>query len=690
MNFFREGPMGPGSVRSCVTLVAAAVLLVAALACAVPGVAFASGGGSVSLGVSVKSGQDAGTTGSVELGVKAGALQLPAPSGNEVMLGINVKAAEMHQINFVGYYCDEQGNVIEEGGVQKKETIEVQRVRQGDAVTVPANLERSDAASGTEYWVDGWYAYVPDGRGGVAIEHVDLATYQATSDATIFCYWKKGYVIRLDPNNGTGADGGAVFDGTVGDEATSSGYVAIERDVAFEETSDTGSPDGYDPAEHVFPQAQRPGYVFKGWYWGAEDDPRDAYGRVPLADADAEPIVAVDNAGMGYDFFRDSCTEGTGDSARIVPKTLYAKWELAPCMQISLEDAAGSGADVWVSLWFWPGRGYAFERPVADKEIEPSFVVARGDVPDAGLDVTDRLHIAYNPTPAYSTQVFSGWGYATQGPGGGLEPVELISCQRSSGGNAGADAGSFVYLMSPRVLDYVDDDINWTGPVDAGGTKTEWVALFDTAQISVSAPFQVTFQKKGASYDTGATDVEPYAPDELERDLGWTWVESIEQPFTNKSSVSQDAGSVPVSVYVSGIECVDMGASSLFPSSDGAADKRVFGLYEMAVLGGGAGGNARPTDATMISFGYADDRGANKVVVDARDPSKWIKLPPAAAGGISKKLYFGLDLTKVTLNRSAIALGGTGSGSSSDGSAAGASSYVASLANVKYTYSVVP
>ena len=70
---------------------------------------------------------------------------------------------------------------------------------------------------------------------------------------------------------------------------------------------------------------------------------------------------------------------------------------------------------------------------------------------------------------------------------------------------------------------------------------------------------------------------------------------------------------------------------------------------------------------------------ANKASVSPYDPDRWLVLPVAEGDGFSKALYFGLNLRDAAFDRTAIAMG----------SAAG-DSYVAKVANVKYTYSVVP
>ncbi len=175
----------------------------------------------------------------------------------------------------------------------------------------------------------------------------------------------------------------------------------------------------------------------------------------------------------------------------------------------------------------------------------------------------------------------------------------------------------------------------------------------------------------------------PYTADELEGKLGTlSQIYSPKQGFYNRSTAGEGDASVSVSVYVSAIECIDKGAGSLFPCS--TDDRRVLGLGETESFIGGAGAQ------TALRFGYDPFLGQNRVAAGS-DAATWIVLPPAPepiAGGeaaASKELYFGLDLTKVSLNRGAIAMGGAGASSS-----AATTSYVETLANVKYTYSVAP
>ncbi len=684
MNLFREGPAGPGSLRPRdeisslrtfgapvemtlgesasrvrrgsrgrtlpgMALLAAALLLAVAVACAMPAAsAFADGGGEVQLGINVEAiGAGVGQGGSVELGAKVAAKGRPASGANEVELAINMKAASIHQVSFVGYYCDESGNVIEEEGSPQRETIEVQDVRHGGHAAAPANLARTyDAGGGAqaECWVDGWYAY---GAGG-ALQKVDLATYEVTGGTTLVCYWKRGYVVRLDPNNGADSTGAPVFDGAVA--GASSGYVAVPRDAAFEEGNTTGDPGGYAAPE--LPEATRAGYRFAGWYWADPTGIKDAHGRAILKDIDGDPVAAAD-AELPYDFFREHCADGASP-------TLYAKWEIPneARVRIHLADARRSGvADV--DVWFWQGRGYALERPEADKEVTPGFVITSKDEAPDPLD----LGIDQNPTPPSSTQYFAGWGYQVSD----VTPMELrylITCVRQPA-DADSTKAAYTYAFGDWMFnrDYLDaDSMTWTAATDAddatgapsGQRLVTWAALFKTAKINVSAPFRVTFTKERG---TDPAAHEPYMAD----DLTWTgdktepWVMSAEQPFTNSGDTD---------VYVSRIECVDAGAAALFP--EGAKGIRVFSLGTS---------QATPESGQAIFFGYAGE--GKDVSVGAADPTKWIVLKNAS-GANRTLLYFGLNIHDAGFNRDGVILG-------DDENA----SYTAGLANVKYTYSVV-
>lgn len=682
MTGFREGPAGLSGLRclACALMgarrrgavwLAAVALLVAGACWLVPQAAFAAEGGSVSLGVSVRADEVApedGASGSVSLGVAVrpadlGLENIGDASGGSVLLGVEVKPAAMHRVSFVEYECDDFGNVKLE--TRRDLPAFTQEVRDGDCAIAPTGLTNGD------FWLDGWYVGSPGGTIGERVD--DLSSRPITGGTTYYCLWKKGYVVKLDPNNGARADGSAVFDGAV----DGAGYVMVPRDVAFEEGGGTGDPDGYAAPE--FPAATRVGYRFAGWYWADDTGIKDAYGRAVLKDADGSPVADAGTDDLGYDFFREYGADGG--------KTLYAKWELGPRVQIDLEGAQTAGG--YAKLYCWPGRGYTLTSPAADKEIESGFLINDDTLPEGGLDITASLAITQNPTHQLSTKIFRGWGYEVQ-TGGALDERELVSCEK-----AGED--SFAYTLLPLALDYLADDISgWNSlsspeedpTAPAGSRRALWSALYDTARISVAAPFRVTFQKEVSV--EGGTETRPYTADELEGKLGaLPAIYSPKQGFYNRSTAGEGADRVPVSVYVSAIECVDKGAGSLFPCT--TDDRRVLGLGETDSFIGALASGA----ATAIRFGYDDFLGANHATV-GQDRSTWIVLPPAeepAAGAEavpSRELFFGLDLTKVKLNRGAIAMGGGAgsSSSSSSSSSAAQSSYVETLANVKYTYSV--
>lgn len=624
-----------------VALLAAALLVAVALGLAVPHLAHADGGGSVGLGISVKGGPDAAAGGSVELGAKVAAKDRPAAAGDAVELAINVRAAEVHQVSFVGYYCDEAGDVvIDDDGSQKKETIEVQDVRHGGHAALPGNLVRT-SDDGVDYWVDGWYAYGPDG----SLAKVDLASYEVTGGATLVCYWKRGYVIRLDANNGSRA---ADFKG----EVPSPGCITVPRDGDYDADED-GHP---EPAGVEFadvPKATRPGYVFKGWYWGETlvgvGVSTNKYGQANL-DEGAGCVVDPDAEGeLSYRFVRDNAG-----------RTLYAKWELAPVVEVRLQDGRDAADEETIALWFWPGRGYATTRPVTSAS-EPNAEVA-ASVVDAPGAIAPR-ELAHNPLPPYSTQYFCGWGYGkASSVGGSLVDDVLVSAVQDA-------SGSWGYALTARAFGdpYVGEGLSWKGfrteeDAATGAMTTVWDALFETAHIRVKAPFEVTFQKKGAGYDeeTNPGAVEPYGLDELECSPGETsrWIQSLPQRFTNLSDRD---------VYVSGVEVVDVGASAILP---GGIGKKPFRLY--------CEENSPAHDPKAIAFGYTAASSANQTTVSAYDPDAWIVLrAPTDEGEQPARLFYGLDLVQAAFDRSAIAVGDDERGS-----------YVAKLANVKYTYSV--
>lgn len=487
---------------------------------------------------------------------------------------------------------------------------------------------------------------------GAASVPIGLAVgYDRVVDAT--------YTIKLDPNNGTRAD---AFKGSV-----SPARLAVAADSKYDKACDEGTlgeyegdkPQGVSADALAAVAATRPGYVFDGWYWADEASGLDQHGRVQLAGSPVDLYALAD-----YDFVRANAG-----------RTLYAKWALGPRVRIDLEGAVT--ADGYARLYCWPGRGYTFAEPAADKELETGFVVSAID--EGGLDVTAALGVTQNPTHQLSTKVFSSWGYETQGSSGALEQEKLVTCEKNgtSGGTAGT--ARFAYRLMPAALAYATDEIetwrNISSPEEdpaapAGSRRAMWSALYDTARISVAAPFRVTFQKEQTGAEGGTTAV-PYTADEL--DVA-TRIYSAAQPFYNRSTAGEGDAATPVSVYVSALECVDKGAGTLFPCT--TDERRVLGLGDADTFITDVG------SPRALRFGYDTFLGQNRVSATT-DAATWIVLPPAGDADTPKQLYFGFDLTKVQLNRAAIM---TAAGSSADAAAG----YVETLANVKYTYSVAP
>lgn len=455
---------------------------------------------------------------------------------------------------------------------------------------------------------------------------------------------EESHSIRLDANNGSRAD---AFKGSVS-PARLSVPADAEYDEAFDEGAlgsyDKGKPQGVAADALASVSATRPGYAFAGWYWAMTDD----RGR-PVADpADCDRLVLgegpVDlSAFEDYDYVRSHAGQ-----------TLVAAWELGSSVKILLEKGLTDEAqDVFV--WFWPGRGYALTEPATDLELtEGVLVAAPGEV---DLAPTGLFH---NP-PSKGSEYFCGWGYQVQ-DGTALVDEPLITCDKVY--EDGEDAG-YAYRFTDEAfgIRYVSPDMGaWTGPVEAGpsdaGNDTTWLALYKVAQIRVSAPFQVTFEKPGG---------EAYAASDLVRtaaDGKPDWIASEAKRFTNLGTDR--------SVYISGVECADAGASALLRGGRGGAP--LFSLY------GEAG---RPdSDPQRIAFGFVTPEGDDyKAAVSDLLPDTWIELPVKGTDGAEHpvSLYYGLNVRLADFKESAVATGPDGG-----------ESYVATLANVKYTYSVVP
>lgn len=518
-----------------------------------------------------------------------------------------------------------------------------------------ANTQEEAGAGGTASVDVGLAIGLDKQASGASATSVPLGLaigYDRVVDAT--------YTIKLDPNNGTRAD---AFKGSV-----APARLSVAVDSKYDKACDEGTlgeyegdkPQGISADVLAAVSAKRPGYVLDGWYWADDAKDPDQYGRAQLMSAPVDLGELAD-----YDFVRANAG-----------RTLYAKWKLGPRVRIDLEGAVTEGG--YAKLYCWPGRGYTFAEPAIDKELEAGFVVSTID--EGGLDVTAALGVTQNPAHQLSTKVFSSWGYETQGSSGALQQEKLITCEKN--GTTGGTTGTtrFAYRLMPAALAYATDEIetwrNISSPEEdpaapAGSRRAMWSALYDTARISVAAPFRVTFQKEQPTAEGGATAV-PYTADEL--DVA-TRIYSAAQPFYNRSTAGEGDAAAPVSVYVSALECMDKGAGTLFPCT--TDERRVLGLGDTDTFITDAG------SPRALRFGYDAFLGQNRVSATA-NAATWIVLPPAGDDDTPKQLYFGFDLTKVQLNRAAIMTAGASS------SADAVAGYVETLANVKYTYSVAP
>ena len=637
-------PEAPEGRLRAIGVVIAALAVALLLAACAPALAHAE---EVDLGISLgatHASPAAGATGAVDLGIAVGTAGAAAdtdPADGTLDLGIMVGAARYHEVRFAGWYCEVDGSIDRGRGM---ETLgEVQRVAAGGRPTAPAGTLRTydEGGSQLEYWLDGWYAVDPSAHPDAA--PVSLDSLQIGEDTVLWCLWKKGYVVKLDANNGTDATAAAKFAGAV----AAPGCASVQRDEAYDAGETTERPAGVAYAD--LPPATRPGYAFKGWYWAETADGtagtpplRDAYGRAVLKDGDGDPVAPDASAAgeMSYDFLR----EHNG-------QTLYAKWELAPGVRVLLSDAYGPDDDD-VYLWYWPGRGYATERPVSDFEATGTLYAG----PNA-TELVDFDHQVYKrPTPA--SKLFKGWGVkgAGAGAGSGLDGELHVAHERD------ADADTDMYRLTEAAFKegWWEDQLDTLLDVDGDG----WVeAALDVVgapvTISVAAPFRVTFdQGEGV----------PYAPADLTWETGaQEWRESRAQTFTNFTGRP---------VYVSGLECIDAGASSLLPGGrDGAP---IFSLYS------GSRADGTQVASSQIAFGYA--AGADRVAVDWSSAGRTgcivlAGTEDAGSDGVETALRYGLDVKAAKFNRAAMAVGNGG---------AEDAQYTASLANVKYTYALVP
>ena len=524
MGLLERGPAGPRWLHHsarllwAVLVALAATLALAASVLGLAGQAYAAESGSVNLGIAVAKkvqSPEAGASGSIDLGIAVGfheeeANRTETETGGSIDIGIAVATLPYHDVHFVGIYCDDYDNITDE-----RETLGgAQKVPHGEAPDEPAGADRDG------YWLEGWYAKDPsvytdrDDNPLLALDELEV-----TADTVLYCLWKKGYVVKLDANNGTDATVAALFGGAVAAPA----HVMMPRDLAYDEDGGE-APAGVAYAD--FPKATRPGYAFKGWYWpetkwqaGQEVPKTDEHGRAVLSEA-AGPVVPADGSEgeMPYDELRAH----SGD-------TLYAKWEVAPSVRITLDDARDAELNYGISLWFWPGRGYTLAAPSADMELTAGAVAtSAGEVP---------LQVAHNPVPEHAAQYFSGWGYGNAiKTDAGYADDQLLSCEKVE--DDSGKGGWYRYSLTERAFagDYVGEGMAWvdtryTAPdPDTGGLKTTWDALATSAHIRVRAPFEVTFEKAGDGYDPDSNpgDVAPYAPDELEWEEGdAVWLQSL-------------------------------------------------------------------------------------------------------------------------------------------------------------------
>lgn len=619
MNVLVKAPMGSGGLRRCV----AVVLLVLALAVlGAPGVAWAASG-SLDLGVEVKRpGLDvpaSGGAGSLDLGV---ALEQPALSAGRdeateggvttgsLDLGVALGYADYHQVSYVAMRPDGS----------ERTTLATQRVAHGQTAEPPQAVA---CPEGT--WADKWYAQDPSLHPDAGTADANPAETPVTQSTVFYCVWKEGYAVYFDANNG---DVWQKTQGKVDGPASLSALPGRDEAVSWED----------------FPRATRPGYAFAGWRWSA-GDADDGTGRKKL-DASGSAIAAPGATGqMTIDEFKAR----TG-------QTLYAVWEVAPAVRVDLTDAKDeTGGWERMHLWYWPGRGYTVERPRVDLELAKASIYGAGE---RVAELTELIHV--NPQPGAS-QYFQGWGYSVQSDGA-LESTFLITCKKEGSG--------YAYVLADGALGkpFVDEAGNWVlaGTEDlgedgyAGWKKAALMVVSGAARISVSAPFEVTFEHEGGR---------PYGLDELEWSSGDApWIASQKFNFTNTGDTD---------VYISGVECVDVGASAILPGGRGGA--RIFSLYEDAGNPEGAYAGGSKTGQRAIRFGYDAVSGANKATASLLEPDNWIVLPLERPAGqsYSKQLFYGLNVKEAEFSRGAIAMGGSGG-----------ESYIAKVANVKYTYAV--
>lgn len=572
-------------------------------------------------------------------------------------LAIKLKSSPYHTVTFIEYYVDDEGNIetTDDGSLSAHTyTMEVADL----SVAEPRHEVPADR------YIDGWFAINPADE-GIDIsslgDRVDFSNTPIVEDMTFYGLLRPGYTIYLDAN---------ASDAKVGKPP----YVTVLRDLSYESNC-KGDPQnmtreavGFNDATA---RAARVGYDFCGWYWPdlASDGKTQVdtvNGGVLLKNRDGDPV-------LGLDADNDPTNLTYGEMMTHKGETLYAKWEVAKTVRICLSGAKANGSDAHgddgLFLWFWPGKGYALTDPVLDqRKAESALIISPSAL---------SLDFGQLPFPQYAAQYFAGWGVPNADPANDND--YLIRSDKEG------DVYSFALTDRAFGGDYVDNTggaMAWVGPAEDDGTgqlECTWDVVYKTAQISVRAPFEVTFKERSDDNATGANELakmdidaldgiysEPFTMDGLS---GKAFVESP-QEFTNTSRERD--------VYISSIECVNVGAGAILPG--GGTGAAVFSLAEspQGPLG------PFPTGGTAINFGYAGS-SAN-MDIDRGRPETWIRLQRVdqeTAKERPRVLWYGLDLATSGFDSTKIAFGGAG------GSGAGGS-YIAKIANVKYTYSVVP
>lgn len=665
-----------GSRKGRLSRAAVAVLLAVALAVSGTAIAIAAGGtgnapsgdeNSYSSLLSIKLKRSAldGAAGNDEVLADAAASLDETRSQQAVgptTLAIKLKSAPYHTVTFVEYYVDEAGTI--ETAADGAPSAHVYTARVADSRPAEPRPEVPAA-----HWLDGWFRTDPAEAGSTdpsALgDRVDFASERITGDVTFYGMLKTGFTLYLDGN---------AADATV----KTPGLVTVARDLDYESAC------GDDPANMTrtgvefgdgTPRAGRAGYDFKGWYWpdftsDGKTQVDTVNGGVLLKNRDGDPALGLDADGNPTSLTYGEMLEHRGE-------TLYAKWEVAKTVKIRLAGAKAkakpsASGDDGLFVWFWPGRGYTTVDPTVS-----AAAAAEATVTQPGAAILDFGQL---PFPQYATQYFAGWGVPNADPANDND--YLIRSDKEG------DVYSFALTDRAFGGDYVDNTggaMAWVGPAEDDGTgqlECTWDVVYKTAQISVRAPFEVTFKERSDDNATGANELakmdidaldgiysEPFTMDGLS---GKAFVESP-QEFTNTSRERD--------VYISSIECVNVGAGAILPG--GGTGAAVFSLAEspQGPLG------PFPTGGTAINFGYAGS-SAN-MDIDRGRPETWIRLQRVdqeTAKERPRVLWYGLDLATSGFDSTKIAFGGAGGAS---GSIAGGS-YVAKIANVKYTYSVVP